>query len=410
MSTTNAPPLETVRDLVRTYEILRATARGRILDVDPCRLGLPDLYMNRLLSTSEKSSASNTLVAFGRLAGKDVAVKLSFPSLSADDDNSLFVEREIYRKIVPAMLRWTPNLVGYVGEYVCTDFSKFLKSQEHPPELKGRILAHLQMMRRFGLDREYDMTRAVLLVTEKSGGRQLSEWLHPAEMDQMSNVDRVEFSNDILLQLAYTLGVFERVRFMHNDLHSGNVFVEKLDRPVTYRIRLTPTNDVIEQSISYLVRIFDFDRSALDATSFLRDDPATNVVENRLLSRKWCPANGDCNEYTPNRDWAQIIFWIYQAVRWPYLTDIVPVDILQRDIRSRSDVRADAQGKLSFFASSCVCVDSKCSTCTMDKDALRNRIQSPINYLRHRFSIQRDAPVVAGEYALPPVAAEVVKG
>ncbi|XWV26630.1 hypothetical protein QJ857_gp0431 [Tupanvirus soda lake] len=70
----------------------------------------------------------------------------------------------------------------------------------------------------------------------------------------------------IIIQIAYTLECFYRIGLVHNDLHTGNVFVEYLPAPVNFKYILTDDSGeriikIINIRTRYFVRIFDFDRS-----------------------------------------------------------------------------------------------------------------------------------------------------
>jgi hypothetical protein len=67
-----------------------------------------------------------------------------------------------------------------------------------------------------------------------------------------------------LIQIIYTLSIFERQQLIHADLHSGNIMIETLDNPFTYYYVISNYTDnkkVIKLTSKFFARIYDFDRS-----------------------------------------------------------------------------------------------------------------------------------------------------
>lgn len=100
------------------------------------------------------------------------------------------------------------------------------------------------------------------------GSVTLDEFL--TSIDQI--YDGANFEDDlqaIMVQIAYTLECFKRIGLVHNDLHSGNIFIEKLDQPTNFNYVITDGADPnyiknINVVTRYFVRIFDFDRSFIE--------------------------------------------------------------------------------------------------------------------------------------------------
>jgi len=70
----------------------------------------------------------------------------------------------------------------------------------------------------------------------------------------------------IFVQIAYTLECFNRIGLIHNDLHTGNVFIERLSNPIDFQYVITDETGeniikIINIQSKYFVRIFDFDHS-----------------------------------------------------------------------------------------------------------------------------------------------------
>ena len=79
----------------------------------------------KILSSKEKDSASNSIILFGRIrTGKmdvnnEVVGKVYFTSNNPKVDNSLMVETKVYQDVVRHFLRLhvTPHLMLYVGYF-----------------------------------------------------------------------------------------------------------------------------------------------------------------------------------------------------------------------------------------------------------------------------------------------------
>ena len=68
-------------------------------------------------------------------------------------------------------------------------------------------------------------------MTEQSEGVKLYDFM----MEDCRDMEKTEKHNvmtQILIQMSYTLHIFEKNKFMHNDLHFENIFITKLDKPI----------------------------------------------------------------------------------------------------------------------------------------------------------------------------------
>ena len=102
--------------------------------------------------------------------------------------------------------------------------------------------------------------------------RTLSDFIY-YYLNNYTEEKKMKLLNNILFQIIYTLEVFNRVGIMHNDLHTGNLFIvmnnNRFDRPnyrktfKNYRFKSTDGTQysVKLENIGYEVRIYDYDRS-----------------------------------------------------------------------------------------------------------------------------------------------------
>ena len=357
--------------------------------IDACRLGLPDLKLSKVLSASEKGSVSNTIIAFGKIADRfDVVAKISFFHRNDARDNSIAVERALYEQVVPRMHKETASLMTFVGVYECTDFQRFLKLQleeaaqgkllKQQVEAVRTIVREMQFMESKGLGAAFDFRRPYFLVTERSTGRPLSEWYE--EMTKMSEQERVVFIKDVLAQVTHALTVFRKFGFMHNDLHDGNVLVRKLSQPVELSLDFVNRRGApvrIQRTMRYAAQIFDFDHSSKVPT---KHDSRT--FRNTMLDvGGYCKAFGECNEFIENKDWFNLLYFMWINQGSDYFKNLLPQQLAvlppsNPALKSASQSR----GYLSWPGHPCVCDDVQCQRCVTRHDLLRN-MMSPEDWL-----------------------------
>jgi hypothetical protein len=151
---------------------------------------------------------------------------------------------------------------------------------------------------------KYDLNKARMLVTKKAQGLTLAKWMSgdslPTEQTAL-----ISFVEDILLQIAYTLIVFEDFGFVHHDLHAGNIFVEELSTPLHLSLNIGGPTAIV-RNIKYFVQIYDFDHSAKRPTRY---SPTT--IRNTYLDTSMCREFGECNKFYKNMDWFTILHSLY---------------------------------------------------------------------------------------------------
>jgi len=73
--------------------------------------------------------------------------------------------------------------------------------------------------------KKYNPSHAYLLLLERARGKQVGDLLDAHQGD-------AQFWSTVLFEVIWTLRCFKDVGLMHNDLHSGNVFVDELPQPI----------------------------------------------------------------------------------------------------------------------------------------------------------------------------------
>jgi hypothetical protein len=120
-------------------------------------------------------------------------------------------------------------------------------------------------------------------------------FLRERRISSLRDVKR--FVNPLLFQVAYTLMCFKDVGLMHNDLHSGNVFVTLLPRSVERTYMISKRRSVTVRSRVF-VQIFDFDFASKHATRY-----DSCAFRNTTLDTFFCHGKRPiCNKYTESYD------------------------------------------------------------------------------------------------------------
>jgi hypothetical protein len=212
-------------------------------------------------------------------------------------NNALEIESRIYEEAVPILPEHTPNIMPFLTNVTCETFVSSLKSLKHSHAKSIR-----QEMR--CLEDNYNTSRGKILITKKAKGKKLQDWLQSNEVP-LQGAKLESFIKDILFQIAYTLLVFEDMGFMHNDLHAGNVFVKKLERPL--HLAFSVGTQTIVRDVHYFVQIYDFDRS-----SKVRTKHSNLVLRNTYLDSELCDTYGECNEFRRHADWFNVLQSLYR--------------------------------------------------------------------------------------------------
>ncbi|VBB18103.1 hypothetical protein YASMINEVIRUS_566 [Yasminevirus sp. GU-2018] len=91
--------------------------------------------------------------------------------------------------------------------------------------------------------------------------------------------EHIRTMQEIMFQVLYTLFIFHNMKFVHNDLHLGNIMIETLTEPFDYYYVIgrpgSSNTHVIQLKSKYFVRIYDFDLSYI-----VHDGEFDNYVQN----------------------------------------------------------------------------------------------------------------------------------
>jgi hypothetical protein len=165
-----------------------------------------------------------------------VIAKLSFYPLDSyyDTYNYQIVEAQIYEHVLHNLLQYTPHIPKWYmtinGEFDFKNSNLSVSGWDCP--------------------KKWNLNHAQSLVIE-----------HVGSTDLYSVWSQLEDNPKIIFQVLYTIACFERVGLRHNDLHTGNIMISKLRKPITLSYEIQ--GKIISFQTTNLVKIIDYDRSCI---------------------------------------------------------------------------------------------------------------------------------------------------
>ena len=185
---------------------------------------------------------------------------------------------------------------------------------------------------------------------------------------------------EILMQMAYTLIIFEDYGLSHNDLHLGNVFL--LSAPSQGEVRYDVRGKTFVLSGDSMIKIIDFDRGSKSET--ILDQ---RILKNTILGQETdlCAVHGFCNSFTKNLDWIKFISHLYLSAENTsvkgVLEDLIPHDWRKKLEDHHHKKSSQCKGGISDGAIPCILSD--CNHCTIDQTIMRS-LQSPFNFISNQ--------------------------
>lgn len=322
--------------------------------------------------TNVTGARSNCVVVFAKQKGvtkpKEIIIKITLPD--PPTNNSLSVERTIYREIIPELLETTPHLVKYIDDFVCPDLKSSLRRMVRDDSIPiGRrsnlaeIYYQLASIRRNS--KRYEDIKigkeVHILLTEKAPGMAVSVFMESAIYKYFFTPEQKwEFERDVSLQVAVTLMEMNEKKIIHNDLHLANIIVQERDRTkLPYSIN---DKDIYSR---YFVRIFDWDHSSVEGR-----------VRNSYLDNGMCKKFGECNKFLPKWDWFSFLDGINyhneDSKMQAYFPDFA---------RFPEDEEFRKGGLRPHRGRACICLDEKCQEVKLQKSYL-DAIPSPQSFIK----------------------------
>lgn len=173
-----------------------------------------------------------------------------------------------------------------------------------------------------------------------------------------------------LFQLIFTLAVFERMRFKHNDLHMNNILMDqyypgesKLTSYTWYSIKRNAKFNGLTFT-DYIPRIFDFDRSTT------RDNPNVQLVGFEY--------GGQISKFTIKTDFMKLICGVYtECTNEDIRIWIIKLASVDKSDAARVNLRA-----IIDASSRCLFTDNTGWNSLLNKeDELNKLINSPLDTL-----------------------------
>jgi hypothetical protein len=177
------------------------------------------------------------------------------------------------------------------------------------------------------------------LLTERGPVESLSDWL------AKDRKFRYEDFLAVLFQLIVTLWVLELRRMVHYDLHTGNVLIEHI-RP--RRLGYVLNGEEYKVNTTWLVRIFDFDRSyavSLGCNKW-HVESECQFVPNLDLARLLCDMFKDLKVSTHPQKTRMIrtledVFGVNQGTITPNVCSVVTAQGMEKTVPNASGVPQD---------------------------------------------------------------------
>lgn len=206
----------------------------------------------------EKNKSFSVLLLGLKDTAKPLVLKVFFKNTPDGErcDNSLTLERTIYKQLLRPLLRnrRTPNLLRYYGS--------FSESYDDARPALGDCAAALDKLKErvkakevhdHGSDgiRIRDVDTLTFVGLEHVRAHTLRQWLQTART--------YEELKSVLFQIIYTAECLYRVGIRHNDLHVGNVLIDVNTNYDTIYYRLSQDELYALPVRGSLVRICDFD-------------------------------------------------------------------------------------------------------------------------------------------------------
>lgn len=242
-----------------------------------------------------KDSASPSEVIFADiLEGKTVhsiAIKLFVDVTSTKDIKNyaayyneinniegIKYEVKVYRDIINKIIdkKQSPNFIRFIGYGDCPmDTIEYIDM----PMMKVSIA---KLYGPYYISDNRDANLGILVTEKPKNVMSFSAFARHADKSDMLQV---------IFQVVYSLAVMQKYRLVHNDLHSGNILIQKIDRKVRY-YKVGKT--VYKITTPYQPLIFDWDLSYSD-----------ELGKNKKISMEedaYCGQTNICNRFSEKFD------------------------------------------------------------------------------------------------------------
>ncbi len=215
-----------------------------------------------------KSSASPTIIISGRMNPSKI-------SNSIKSKNSNIIDNAYYMKLFRTD-KYNTELIKELNIYEClfnlTKYNitpnilnriytgKIMNILEFFENVKGKEDIYKQIKGETALEGSFLNNEGYVIMTEP-GTDTLEQLLSGFNYKNTPSAEINTILNNIYIQIFYTLYVMSQIRFGHNDLHYGNIFIQTLDSPIQLNYKVMGKYYSI--TTKHLVKIYDFDHSSI---------------------------------------------------------------------------------------------------------------------------------------------------
>ena len=225
-------------------------------------------------------------------------------------DNALFVEAGIYSLTMARLFdrMATPHIVLALSVFILSGCEEGKLFSDPDIELRSNVAERFasNMSTNIVLLNDPEMTRSLienkkiveflarqplrLVALERSTGHELHYWLRVQSVFNETDEGVLDEWRTVLFQLIYTLACFIEIGLSHNDMHMGNVWLERVETRQVARY-------AVSQDLAYVtksplsVRIYDFDRATKVPTRY----DATLLENYTLDAYNACHDAGECH-------------------------------------------------------------------------------------------------------------------
>lgn len=258
----------------------------------------------------KRSSSSASVQALARIRGNtryeilkeylkrtpDIFLKIV---LLQKNDNTHLVEKTIYKYLTRLISEnRTPNFMRFVAAFECKNIFEMADSLDTDNRYEMQYTVDDIFDNKSGVTR-----KNMVLVLERGNGDSLIK-LMP------SLTDKKEFIS-IMFQVFYTLREMFMSKVKHNDLHTGNIWIDVLPdyKDMIYFIN---DNEYAQLRTKYIVKIYDFDLS-----SFTKGDLQNDAV------KQMCVPYGICSNENPYFDIHTVCYYLIKYSWKPFVEDFV---------------------------------------------------------------------------------------
>jgi hypothetical protein len=382
---------------------------------------IADILENMIVKKME--TASPSIFIYGNLKQDEVgggelkahdAVVAKLAVESSADDNALAIERGIYMLIKKELAQLSPHFLRGVYQGSCQD-SFILAGKTSPfdseqrklfdlwielraDQIQYRLLQSDKPKLRAALDawkvmfpnEEFDMVEAIqhipllqnllnsvyFVITPKMKGVSLQDFLDKKMYRKLSLAYGKNFDVLVTMQVAQALSVMEHFQLRHNDLHTGNVFIEIFDdeQSIDYTFPI-----VFSLKTRFKITIYDFDQAAL-----------VPEYTNHTVDAAFCENIGECSKFVKNFDFYTFLVYFQEALSQhsdfvkPVITikSVLGNQFYEADkARTRHEVGLDA-----YFGRPCECKKltaegDACESCEI-RQVFLAQMQSPADFFK----------------------------